>query len=136
MKIVLDTNVLVSGLLKAHGNAGAIVRGVAGGLLKVVYDARIISEYRDVLSRAKFGFDREEIELIIMKIETDGILPSVRPLAYRLPDPDDEPFLEVALAIDRTILVTGNKKHFPEQAAPGLPILNPAEFVSLWRNEM
>jgi predicted nucleic acid-binding protein len=41
MRITLDTNVLVSGLLKGHSAAGTIVRLIAGGLVQVVYDARI-----------------------------------------------------------------------------------------------
>lgn len=43
MKIVLDTNVLVSGLLKGHSAAGTIIRLVAGELIQVVHDARILS---------------------------------------------------------------------------------------------
>jgi len=71
MKIVLDTNVLVSGLLKTHSDAGVIVRMVVGGLLKVVYDARILAEYREVLCRPKFGFEKAEIEAIVMRAEKD-----------------------------------------------------------------
>ena len=136
MRIVLATNVLVSGLLKAHSDAGTIVRQAAWGDLEVVYDARIISEYRDVLSRTKFGFDQGEVEAIISQFAADGILVSARPLQGRLPDPDDEPFLEVALANEDTVLVTGNKKHFPAQLARGLLIFTPSEFVSYWREEV
>ncbi|MBE3588462.1 MAG: putative toxin-antitoxin system toxin component, PIN family, partial [Thermoanaerobacteraceae bacterium] len=130
MKIVLDTNVLVSGLLKSHSHAGTIVRMVAGGLLQVVYDARILTEYREVLSRPKFGFEKREIEAIVSQIEAEGILAVGQPLPEKLPDPDDEPFLEVALAIEGTILVTGNKKHFAASAAQKVAVLNPGEFVS------
>lgn len=133
MKIVLDTNVLVSGLLKAHSDAGTIVRLVAGGLLRVVYDARILAEYREVLGRPKFGFEKSEIEAIISQIEMDGILVMGRPLPERLPDPDDEPFLEAALAGEETVLVTGNKKHFPAPVSEKALVLNPCEFISFYR---
>lgn len=57
MLAVLDTNVVVSGLLKPYSSAGYIVRLVAEGALQVAYDARILLEYREVLARPKFGFD-------------------------------------------------------------------------------
>jgi len=133
MKIVLDTNVLVSGLLKSHSDAGTIVRLVAGGLLQVVYDARILAESREVLNRPKFGFAETDVEAIIAQIKAEGVLIVGQPLPERLPDPDDEPFLEAALAGEETFLVTGNKKHFPATARKKVVILSPGEFVSLYR---
>lgn len=133
MKIVLDTNVLVPGLLKAHSSAGMIVRLMAAGLLQVVYDGRILVEYREVLTRARFGFEKAEVEAIISQIETDGILAVAEPLPEGLPDPDDEPFLEVALAVEGAILVTANKKHFTTASGRKILILDPGEFISLWR---
>ncbi|KYH33802.1 MULTISPECIES: putative toxin-antitoxin system toxin component, PIN family [Moorella] len=133
MKIVLDTNVLVSGLLKAHSHAGTIVRLIANGRIRVVYDARILSEYREVLCRPKFGFAKAEVDALITLIEAEGILVTTEPLPVPLPDPDDEPFLEAAMAIEGAILVTGNKKHFTLPESP-VTILNPSEFISLWRN--
>ena len=58
MRIVLDTNVLVSGLLSPHRPPGEIVRLVSGGLVSLCLDARIVAEYRDVLARPRFGFDQ------------------------------------------------------------------------------
>ena len=133
MKVVLDTNVLVSGLLKAHSDAGAIVRLVAAGLLTVVYDARIYTEYREVLRRPKFGFENAEIKAILALIEAEGVVVAAVPLPERLPDPDDEPFLEVARAAADVILVTGNKRHFVLPGGAGVPVLNPSEFLALWR---
>ena len=51
IEMIAGTNVLVSGLLKAHSHAGAIVRLIAGGRIKVVYNARILFEYRGQTSR-------------------------------------------------------------------------------------
>ena len=132
MKIVLDTNVLISGLLKSNSDAGAIVRMLAGGFLQVVYDARIITEYREVLSRPKFALEDTEIETILSIIEAEGLLVVGRPLQERLPDPDDEPFLEVALAGD-AVLITGNGKHYRPTASREVMVLSPAEFISLYR---
>ncbi|RPF49935.1 putative PIN family toxin of toxin-antitoxin system [Thermodesulfitimonas autotrophica] len=132
MRIALDTNVLVSGLLKGYSTAGMIVRLVAGGLVQVVYDARILTEYREVLARPKFSFEESLVKAILVQIEEEGVLVTTAPLPERLPDPDDEPFLEVARAAG-VILVTGNKKHFPRVACGPVRVMSPTEFIRFWR---
>ncbi len=62
MKIVLDTNVLVSGLIQPFGPSGQIVRMVAAGDLVLCHDPRVLAEYQEVLLRKKFGFDPERVE--------------------------------------------------------------------------
>ena len=52
MRIVLDTNVLVSGFLSPHGPPGAILRSILTGSITLCFDERILAEYRDVLMRA------------------------------------------------------------------------------------
>ena len=54
------------------------------------------------------------------------------PLDADLPDPDDLPFLEVA-AEAHAVLVTGNKKHFPQKAAGAVQVVNPREFLDMLR---
>jgi uncharacterized protein len=133
MKIVLGTNVLVSGLLQPFGPSGQIVRLVAAGDLVLCHDSRILTEYREVLLREKFHLDPERIEILLEEILTGGIPVSVRPLAIRLPDPDDEPFLEIALS-GAAILVTGNIKHYPADARHGVEVLSPRSFIDLYRS--
>src|SRR5262249_34598463 len=135
MKIVLDTNVLVSGLLQPFGPSGQIVRLVASGDLVLCHDSRVLAEYQEVLLRAKFRFDRERVGSLLEQIRADGIPVSARPLAIRLPDPDDEPFLEIALAGEVQYLVTGNGKHYPAAACQGIVVLSPRSFVELFRAE-
>lgn len=79
MRVVLDTNVIISGLLKGNSNSGHIMRLVAQGILVVVYDARIISEYRDVLLREKFGFEPTLVEDVLAQIEAGRILAAAQP---------------------------------------------------------
>lgn len=136
MNIVLDTNVLVSGLLKAYSDAGSIVGLAVSGSLAVVYDSRILAEYRDVLNRPKFRFEQFEIEAILAQIEAEGILVMPQSLHSKLPDRDDELFLEAALAVSDAVLITGNKKDFPLPSGSGLLVLNPAEFIAHWRSKI
>jgi putative PIN family toxin of toxin-antitoxin system len=133
MKIVLDTNVLVSGLLTPYGSSGEIVRLVSAGVLIVQYDARVILEYQDVLYRPKFQFDIQNIETLLTYIKQNGQVISAGPLKRRLPDPDDEPFLEIAIAGRAACLITGNKKHFPKESRQRIKIFSPSEFVDFYR---
>ena len=57
MRIVLDTNVLVSALLSPHGAPAAVLQLVVTGRVVLCFDARVLSEYREVLRREKFDFD-------------------------------------------------------------------------------
>ena len=129
MMIVLDTNVIISGILRPFSKAAFILRLVADGSVQLAYDFRLLSEYRDVLSRPKFNVAKENAEAFLTQVEQEGFLVSVKPLEIHLPDPDDEPFLEVALAGKVEAIVTGNKRHFPKKEYEGIKILSPAEFL-------
>lgn len=129
MIIVLDTNVVVSGVLNPHSKAATILRLVAEGKIRLAYDLRILSEYREVLYRSRLGLDRGNVDIFLVQIEEEGLLISGMPLKYSLPDPDDEPFLEVAIAAKVAALVTGNKRHFPQKEYEGVRIISPADFL-------
>lgn len=133
MRLVLDTNVLVSGLLFPYSVPGEIVRMAAAGGLTLCYDARVLDEYRVVLARPKFGFAAEHVEELLSQIQADGEAVAGRPLRERLPDPDDEPFLEVALAAGASCLVTRNLRHYPAHAREGMSVLSPAALLDLLR---
>ncbi len=136
MRIVLDTNVIVSGLLNPHGKPGTILQMVASGAVTICYDARIIIEYRDVLHRPKFPINKEEAEAVIEQIKAAGHLVVTSPLPQNLPDPDDEPFLEVALAGGAECLVTGNVKYYPKDCCQRMKVVSPGEFVELYRKHI
>ncbi|MGA3057507.1 MAG: putative toxin-antitoxin system toxin component, PIN family [Candidatus Limnocylindrales bacterium] len=136
MRIVLDTNVLVSGLLSPFGAPGEIMRLVSSGLIALCLDARIAAEYRDVLSRPRFGFDSDAVATLLDYVESNGEMVASQPLVPRLPDPDDEPFLEVALAGAADCVVTGNAAHYPPQARAGVSVVTPAEFIDLYRSRL
>jgi len=136
MKIVLDTNVLVSGLLTPFGSSGEIVRMVSAGILILQYDSRILSEYQEVLYRPKFQFDKEHIDTFLAYVKQNGQIIPAAPLKKRLPDPDDEPFLEIAIYGRTACLVTGNKAHFPRQSLQGIKILSPSEFIDFYRKDI
>lgn len=135
MKIVLDTNVVVSGLLCPFGPSGEVVRIVVSGELQLCYDARILSEYEEVLLRPKFSFTSADVYDLLEQIEVCGFAVAAKPLAERLPDPDDEPFLEVALAGEARYLVTGNLKHYPAKKRQDILVVSPRELLEVYRKK-
>ncbi|HEX9938161.1 MAG TPA: putative toxin-antitoxin system toxin component, PIN family [Longimicrobium sp.] len=135
MRIVLDTNVLVSALLNPHGAPGAVLQLIYSGEVVVFFDDRILSEYRDVLGRPKLRISRREAEFTVDFIEAEGVRVSAPPLDLDLVDPDDLPFLEIAQASHVDGLVTGNTRHFVgTPVAEAVPVLTPTEFLALWRS--
>jgi len=106
---------------------------VASGALELCYDARIINEYRVVLSRPTFKFDKNHVDYLLDVIQACGHLVSALPLPARLPDLDDEPFLEVALAGKVKYLITGNIKHFPLKQRGHVSVVSPAMFLDIYR---
>lgn len=135
MRIVLDTNVLVTGLLSPFGPPGEIVRMVSSAELTLGFDARILSEYGEVLARPRFGFDEDAVAALLDFIACRGHTVASSPLVERLPDPDDEPFPEVALACGAECLVTGNLAHFPEALRQQVTALSPGEFLAAYRSK-
>ncbi|MBW2344657.1 MAG: putative toxin-antitoxin system toxin component, PIN family [Deltaproteobacteria bacterium] len=96
MKLVLDTNVLISGILNPSGPPGRIVDFLRNGFLQLVIDDRIFSEYADVLRRKYFlrYFKESEREDVIEYISKNSYYTSTRVVVHNMPDESDVPFLE------------------------------------------
>lgn len=131
MKVVLDTNVVVSGLLSPGGPPAAVLRTVLAGVATICFDERILSEYRGVLARRKFGFDAERVAFVLGFFDTNGQSVVAPPLGLGLPDLSDEAFVEVAVATAADCLVTGNLKHFPAERLRGARAVSPRSFCQL-----
>lgn len=135
MNVVIDTNVLVAGLLSPFGPCGEIVRMVSSGELTLSFDARILSEYNEVLRRPKFKFEEDKVAALLDHVEHRGRPVASSPLPQSLPDPDDEPFIAVALAGQAACLVTGNRVHFPSNRCQGVKVLSPGEFLAFYKKQ-
>jgi len=131
MKVVLDTNVLVSALMNPDGPCGRLLGMAFEQIIQPCVDGRILAEYEGVLPRPAFGFDPGDVAgaLDVIHAVAEALTP--RPLRVDLPDPTDLAFLEVA-AEAPAILVTGNSRHFPRGRRAGVTVLTPREFLDRW----
>lgn len=114
--VVIDTNVLVSAMLKWDSIPGNIMELVFEGPIIPVLNADILSEYREVLLRPKFHLTEEIVNPVLKNIESKAIFVDAKTLRVDLPDPKDCVFYEVMMEernSEETYLVTGNIRHFP-----------------------
>ena len=128
--IIIDTSVLVAGLLSRRGAASALVTAFFDDRLAVAYTPSILGEYAEVLERPEFSGVITPADRIgvILKIHASGRLIEPAPVPNAVwPDVDDLPFVAAALATERKIVVTLNLRDFFPAAAFGVRILSPAE---------
>lgn len=127
--IVLDTNVIVSaGIRPDSAPAKLMMDWVLEGQVQVVICPVIVAEYREVVQREKFrryGFPPVWLEFLT---EESLRLPDPTKWPHALPDPKDAPFLALARG-SGAWLVTGNRKHFPEEACHGVRVVSPGEYL-------
>jgi predicted nucleic acid-binding protein len=108
---------------------------VAAGRLALGLDARILTEYAEVLHRPRFDFEPNRVLALLDQIRSGGILVAVEPLRLHLPDRDDEAFLEAAMADRAEYLVTGNLRHYPPSRRQGVRVVTPAAFMERYRQQ-
>ena len=115
---VIDTNVLVSAMLKWDSVPGTVMSLVFDGPIIPVLNDAILKEYRDVLSRPKFRFTTGIVDAVLEAFLTNGLFVDAEPQPVALPDPKDLVFYEVVMEERKTrdsYLVTGNIRHFPAE---------------------
>ena len=122
---VLDTNVLVSGLLSPFAPPGRLVDALLGRRLRLAFDDRVELEYREVLARPRLGIERGRREAFLAILQFQAhVIPLPWPHRHS-PDADDTVFLEVALQTPARTLVTGNLQHFPPGCRGPVTVLSP-----------
>lgn len=138
MLVVIDTNVLVSGLLKVYSYPARIVDLLYLGRLHCIYDDRILREYTEVLSRPKFAdvISKQERRDLLGYIRRSGYYVLSAPLEnyeYSAPDFDDLPFVEVAVSGQAGYLITCNYSHFTffQHNPFEIKIVSPSEFYAV-----
>lgn len=130
MKIVCDTNVLVSGIVFG-GNCRTILQMISTGRLNACISAALLAELDDVLRRPKFGMDSHEVAATLELVQQtfDWVSPSEK-LFVVADDPDDNAVLEAAVEYRAEQIVSGDDHLLALKSFRGIPILSPAAFLS------
>jgi putative PIN family toxin of toxin-antitoxin system len=135
MRAVIDTGVLVSGLIRPRGTTGEVLFALRDGKFTVLYSNETIMEIIDVLGRDKFRLKyhilTDDISALINLIRLQGevVIPKQRVADCR--DPKDNKFLDIALAGDADCLVSGDLDLVSMNPYRSVPIITPAEFLAI-----
>lgn len=134
MWVVLDTNILISGLLSRESPPARIIDAWLDGAFTLVSaevqlaEVRTVSGYPHLRQRLKPHL----VGTLIRRVRAKGVLVEELPAVDLSPDPDDNRILSIAIAGGADYLVTGDKTDllalFPP---PGLRILSAREFMAL-----
>ena len=128
MKVVLDTNVLASGVLNPNGSPASILNLVVNSRIQLLYDNRILQEYLEVLHREKFGFNAESVDALISFCLSEGEFVPADPVTVKFNDEDDRMFFEAMISGVADFMITGNLAHFPKDSR----IKSPADFLRVY----
>jgi putative PIN family toxin of toxin-antitoxin system len=130
VRVVLDTNILISACWTPGGLEARMVNMVLTGALTACVSPAVWAEYREVLLRDKFAAFRQQASELLTALETR--VRHVDPMApvSAASDEDDNRFLECASAGAAEYLITGNLKHYPPHWGP-TKIVNARQFLLL-----
>jgi len=135
MRVVIDTGVLVSGLIRPQGTTGEVLLALREGKLTVLYSNETIMEIIDVLGRDKFRLKYhilpDDISALINLIRLRGevVIPKQKVADCR--DPKDDKFLDAALSGNADYLVSGDLDLLSMNPYQSIPIITPAEFLAM-----
>ena len=126
MKAVLDTNIVASAFLSPAGKPALILRLVLDRKIGICFNTAILAEYEEVLCRSKFAgrIHESPVRRFFEILHSVGSAVEASVSKVDLPDETDRKFYDVAMAAG-AILVTGNKKHYPDE----VHVCDPAEFL-------
>jgi putative PIN family toxin of toxin-antitoxin system len=113
LRLVLDTNIIVSAALKPDGLQRTVLLLAMTRPARFYVSAAILSEYRVVLSRRELKICKGLRQQLLQGIEDSSHLVSPSRQVRVTSDPDDSIFLECADAARADYLLTGNQRHFP-----------------------
>jgi putative PIN family toxin of toxin-antitoxin system len=127
MKIVLDTNIIVSAFINPKGTPGEIISLILARKITICYDNKIFSEYMEVLKKSKFNFNNVLVDEFLNFVKENGEYIIAEPQKIKFSDADDKMFYDVYKSSNATCIITGNKRHFPKEKG----IITPREYIEL-----
>lgn len=130
-RVVYDTNVVVSALLKEKSHPGFLVGLALSGRVLPCLSRFVLDEYEAVLKRPKFDFDTRTVDRFLRDLRKVALIVAPTQRITAALDEADNRFLECAHAARAKYLVTGNRKHFPFASFRETQIVSPAELARI-----
>jgi putative PIN family toxin of toxin-antitoxin system len=131
VRVVLDSNVLISALLEPRGPSAKLLRAWTEGKFELVVSPQLLDELADVLGRERLRrwLTEEEASVFVASLRRDATVVDDSPVEPGItPDPDDDYVVALARAADVDYLVSGDR-HLTELIDPDPPVLTPRAFL-------
>lgn len=113
IRVVLDTNIIVSALLQPLGPPAQVFLLALGDTIQMCVSGSVFAEYEEVIRRPRLRRAEETILSALETIRTKAFWVKPSDSVRACSDPDDDIFLECAQASGASYLVTGNVRDFP-----------------------
>jgi uncharacterized protein len=113
IRVVLDTNIIVSALLQPLGPPAQVFLLAIGGSIQLCMTGNVFAEYEEVIRRPRLRRDEDIIAATLQTVRERSLWFKPTEAVRVCADPDDDIFLECAQAGQANYLVTGNTKDFP-----------------------
>lgn len=134
MRVVVDTGILVSALIRPSGSIGDILHALRNGRCTAIYSTPMMLEVTEVMSRPnireKYHLQPGDIAALINLVRLRGELVIPKRTITACRDPKDNKFLEAALAGEADAIVTGDEDLLILHPFEGVDILRPAELLA------
>ncbi len=130
LRLVIDTNVVVSAALKPQGLQRTLLLLALTKRVRWYVAAPILSEYAVVLARPELCIRRSLHRQLLQLIRNQTHVVTLSRLPQITTDPDDNIFLECADAARADYLITGNQRHFP-RFWKNTKVINSREFLNI-----
>jgi putative PIN family toxin of toxin-antitoxin system len=130
LRLVIDTNILVSAALKPDGLQRTVLVMAITKPARLYVTNAILTEYREVLTRPEFKIRRGLRQQLLQLVRNHAQLVKSARVMQVANDPDDDKFLECADAARADYLITGNQRHFPKYWKR-TKVITSREFVSI-----
>lgn len=131
LKVVIDTNIFLSGLLNESGASAKLIEYLRNGTFSLILSSDVFDEYANVI----FDFNNDvliedAVELFLMILQRSNfVIPTEKHDVCR--DKDDNKFIECAVAAHADFIVTKNIKHFPRKHYEGTKIVKIRDFLKI-----
>ncbi len=133
MRVVIDTNILIRAVIRPQGTVGPVLLRLRQGEYTLLYSWESLEELIDVLNRPrirdKYHLTDQDIQTVVglILVRGEGVAPTERITTCR--DPKDDKFLEIAVAGEADLIVSGDQDLLALHPFAGIPIVPPNAFL-------
>ena len=130
MRVVLDTNIIVSALLQPLGPPAQVFLLALNDTVQMCVSGSVFAEYEEVIRRPRFRRTEETILSALESVRKKAYWVRASEAVRACSDPDDDVFLECSQACCAAYLVTGNIRDFPVRWV-GTEVVTPRHFLEI-----